>query len=317
METSGSNPVPASPEEDLVEVRKPTSLLIAQFFLFPLIIIAICVGIFLFFGYISYEMRTPDQYLTGIRSGSETQRWQHAFELSNLVTSNPDAVRSPEFISGLVNTYKDSPDSDIRVRGFIALMLGRLQDRTVLPALIGGLSREERLKAAKWEEGLGRPSLTDIQEYLVQSQIYTLWALGSIGDNAAVPSVLEYVDNPDPSIRVMAVYVLGVLKDPSAIPSLRVRLNDAKEDVQWNAALSLAQLQNSEGADLLMKLIEPGYIDTMAGITPEARSELRVNAVKALAMIQWEPARGAIDAFSRKDPDLAVRNASLEALKKF
>src|SRR5690554_5922728 len=83
---TGYTPVMESPEkvnlppdDDLTEMRQPASLLVAQFFLFPLIIIAICAGIFLFFGYLSYETRTPEQYLGEIRSGSETQRWQAAF----------------------------------------------------------------------------------------------------------------------------------------------------------------------------------------------------------------------------------------------
>ena len=57
MEASNTNSASLPPDEDLTEVRKPASLLIAQFFLFPLIIIGICVGIFLFFGYLTYEQR--------------------------------------------------------------------------------------------------------------------------------------------------------------------------------------------------------------------------------------------------------------------
>src|SRR6266576_875014 len=63
------------PMDDLVEVRKPTSLLIAQFFLFPLIIIGICVGIFLLFGYITYEQRGPSEYLADIQNGTGSTRW--------------------------------------------------------------------------------------------------------------------------------------------------------------------------------------------------------------------------------------------------
>ena len=49
----------------------PTSLLVAQFFLFPLIIIAICVGIFVLFGYLIYEQRGPNEYLTDIQTGPD------------------------------------------------------------------------------------------------------------------------------------------------------------------------------------------------------------------------------------------------------
>ncbi len=63
MEAPNTNSASLPPDEDLTEVRKPASLLIAQFFLFPLIIIGLCVGIFLFFGYLTYEQRTPADYL--------------------------------------------------------------------------------------------------------------------------------------------------------------------------------------------------------------------------------------------------------------
>src|SRR6188508_3435324 len=95
MEAPNTNSASLPPDEDLTEVRKPASLLVAQFFLFPLIIIGICVGIFLFFGYLTYEQRTPSEYLSDIRSGTETQRWQAALELSNVVKSSPDKARTP------------------------------------------------------------------------------------------------------------------------------------------------------------------------------------------------------------------------------
>ena len=116
MEAPNTNSASLPPDEDLTEVRKPASLLIAQFFLFPLIIIGLCVGIFLFFGYLTYEQRTPADYLSDIRSGTGTQRWQAAFELSNAVKSNPVRVRTPAFVESLLTAYKDSPDEDIRVR---------------------------------------------------------------------------------------------------------------------------------------------------------------------------------------------------------
>src|SRR6185369_279056 len=76
METKTTSvPIPAA--DELIEVKKPTSLLIAQFFLFPLIIIAICVGIFLLFGYLTYQQETPQEYLNEVRNGSELCcRWQ-------------------------------------------------------------------------------------------------------------------------------------------------------------------------------------------------------------------------------------------------
>src|SRR5437762_13082328 len=105
METKISS-VPVPPIDDLIEVRKPTSLLIAQFFLFPLIIIAICIGIFLLFGYLTYQQSTPQEYLNDVRTG--THRWQSAYELSNIISSQEDKLRNTDFVNDIVKVYQAS-----------------------------------------------------------------------------------------------------------------------------------------------------------------------------------------------------------------
>ncbi len=330
--TSKSSPLP--PDEDLTEVRKPASLLIAQFFLFPLIIIGICVGIFLFFGYLifgSADQKTPSQYLDRMRSGTGTQRWQAAYELSNLVKSNPERAHTPEFVERLSVAYTDTQDEDILVRGYIALIFGELKESSAVSLLSDGLRRDEKLKNSPWDQrgflGILGPSVDQIREELLQDQIYTLWALGSIGDNSAVPVVLEFANNQEASIRKVAAYVLGSMKDQRAVEVLRVLLNDSRDDVRWNAALSLAQLGDSEGAELLMKLLDHSYVDALPDMDPvcdmlktqcrDPKASLMASAVTGLGTLKYEAAREKIRALSESDAAPEVRNASLEALKKY
>ena len=321
MEVTNTKPASLPPDEDLTEVRKPASLLVAQFFLFPLIIIGLCVGIFLFFGYLTYEQRTPADYLSDIRSGSGQQKWQAAFELSNSVKKNPASVRTPAFVENLISVYKNSPEEDIAVRGYLALVFGAIKEPSAVPLLLNELERAEHLKTIDWRKNslfnLMRPSLKQIKEDLVQNQIYTLFALGSIGDNSAVPGVLEQTKNQDPSVRKVAAYASGFLGDPRAVEALRPLLNDPQEDVRWNSAIALAQLGSDEGADLLMKVLEPGYVDTLPDITVDDKTALRVNAIIALSKLKYAPARERIRELSVSDTELAVRKAALEALEKF
>src|SRR5262250_2197380 len=167
METkSTSVPIPA--QDELVEEKRPTSLLIAQFFLFPLIIIAICVGIFLLFGYLTYEQKTPREYLSEVRTGSELCcRWQSAYELSNIISSQKEKLRDTDFVNDLIKVYQTSRDGDARVRRYLALTMGHLGDPRAVPALIEGLNDTD----------------TD-------NQINTLLALGLIGDKSTTPSVM-------------------------------------------------------------------------------------------------------------------------------
>src|SRR6266446_10822242 len=159
--------VAAAPADDLTEIKKPTSLLIAQFFLFPLIIIAICVGIFLLFGYLTYEQKTPKEYLADVQAGSELCcRWQSAYELSNIISSQKERLRKTDFVNDLIKVYQTSRTEDPRVRRYLALTMGHLGDPRAVPALLEGLNDKD-----------------------IDNQIYNMWALGSIGDSAPVPDI--------------------------------------------------------------------------------------------------------------------------------
>jgi len=328
METR-TNTVTIPPAEDLVEVKKPTSLLVAQFFLFPLIIIAICVGIFVLFGYLIYEQRGPNEYLTDIQTGSGSTRWLAAVELSNQISSNTK-LKSPEFVQKVLALYANSKDDDPRVRGFLAVSLGKLGDRQAVPVLLQGLDEAEALKNSP--DTAGPNSLPQVihnafndpqtlqserREAHIQNQIYTLMALGLIGDNAAVPGVLKHLRNDDASVRKIAAYVLGYLNDPSAVHDLQVALNDVKDDVRWNAAIALARLGDASGAEMLRKVIDREQLNAITDMTIEQKRELLVAAVQSLGLLKYEAARDKIRQLSETDPDLAVRNASIEAMKKF
>src|SRR5262245_27822103 len=162
MESMNTTPSSIPPADDLVEVRKPTSLLVAQFFLFPLIIIGICVGVFLLFGYVTYEQKTPQDYLRAIRSGggiNDEVRWQAAFELSNIVSSQKEKLKGSEFVRDIIAVYGNARSEDPRVRQYLALTLGNIGDTRAVTALVDGLNDDQ-----------------------LENRIYTLWALGSIGD---------------------------------------------------------------------------------------------------------------------------------------
>ncbi len=287
--------------------------------MFPLIIIAICVGIFLLFGYLVYDQSSAKEYLGEIRTGSGSARWQAAYELSNIISTDNKKLHDPELIHDVSTLYINSRDDDPRVRRYLALTLGKMADHQSVPALVTGLEDAEKLKTAPAETGTFNfgPSPEERRDAQTQNQIYTLWALGSIGDNAAVPGVLKELHNDDAAVRKTAAYVLGAIKDPAAIHDLQVALNDSKDDVRWNAAMALARLGDAAGSGVLLNLIDRSYLDKVEGMTPELRSELMVNAVKCLGLLKFESARDKIKQLSQSDPDLTVRNAAIEALKNF
>ena len=66
-----------------------------------------------------------------------------------------------------------------------------------------------------------------------------------------------------------------------------------------------------------MKLLDRSYVDKLDGMNAEQKSQLVINAVKCLGLLKFQPAKDKIFELSQNDPDLAVRDASLEALKKY
>jgi hypothetical protein len=298
MDVSKTNTAAVPPDDEVVEARKPASLLIAQFFLFPLIIIAICVGIFVLFGYMVHDERTPESFLTDIQSHPgegifETKaRGQAAYGLYNAIAMNKEKIRSSDFPEKVVAVYAKS-QGDANVRSLLSLTLGQLGAKSAVPALLEGL-----------------------KDTSLESKTNALWALGAIGDNAAVPGILELLHHEDVGVRRMAAYVLGALKDDRAVKELLPLLEDRAPDVQWNAAIALAQLKDASGAEILMHLLDYDYVEKLDGVTPEGRAALRVSAVELLTQLNYDPARTKIAALSQSDPSLKVREASQRALKK-
>ncbi len=293
MESNG-NPISMPPQEDLTEVKKPTSLLVAQLFLFPLIVIAFGVGVFLLFGFITQEQRSPQSYLNEIRMGSETRRWQAAFELSKVIAARKEELQSSDFVGDVLDLYESTRSDNPQIRQFLAMSLGHLEDRTAVPALTEGL-----------------------KDSATETQIWTLWAIGTIGDPEAASEVVGKLRSDDPAVRKMAVYVLGALKDPSTIRDLQVALNDSVADVRWNAAMALAQMNDAAGADLLIQLIDREYLGQFPDMSLAEKDNAIVNAMKCLSILKLEGAKDEITSLSQSDPSLVVRNAALEALNTY
>ena len=288
---SNGNPISMPPQEDLTEVKKPTSLLVAQFFLFPLMVIGFGVGVFLLFGYITQEQKSPQAYLDEIRRGTETRRWQAAFELSKVIAAQKEELQNTAFAGDVLDLYESAESGDPQIRQFLAISLGHLGDPAAIPALTEGLN-----------------------DSTAETQIWTLWALGTIGDPQGASGVVKKLQSDDPAVRKTAVYVLGALKDPSTIRDLQVALNDGVADVRWNAAMALARLNDAAGADLLIQLTNREYLDQFSEMSVVEKDNAIVNAVKCLSILKLKSAREEITSLSESDQSLVVRNAALEAL---
>src|SRR5262245_43470242 len=124
----------------------------------------------------TFERRSPRDYLQEVRGGTANRRWQAAFELSRSLPNLPPEERSALTAETLriFEGLSGKRPEDAPVRRYLVLVLGRLGQPAALPAL----------------EGAAKDPDPD-------TRLYAIWALGKIGDRSALPTVLEASQSDD------------------------------------------------------------------------------------------------------------------------
>jgi HEAT repeat protein len=279
---------PETAEED----EQPPKASAVRFFLLPLLVVGAAVGIFLVFNLMTFDRRSPADYLQEVRGGGPNRRWQAAFELSREVSRiapGPErdalAAETLRIFQGLSRTRPE----DVPVRRYLVLVLGKLGDRAAVPVL---------LASAKDPDS--------------ETRLYSIWALGVLADPRALEAVLESSQSEDPGARKMAAYVLGRLGSARAVPRLQVLLEDSVADVRWNAAIALASLGDRTGLPVLRSMIDRASLSRLA-LTSDQTEAAMVNALKALSLLRDEESLPSIEKLGREDPNLRVREAARRA----
>jgi HEAT repeat protein len=258
----------------------------------PLLVVLLCVGVFIGFGWIAYERHGVSDYVQDLKSFWPNRRWQAAYELSKVITADPQALsKDPASLAEVRRQFAD-PQTEPRARRYLALVLGRSRDAEALPLL---------RQAAE-------PSQAD-----GETRIYALWSLGAIGDPAARSALEEALADSDAGVRKTAAYALGALADRAAAPRLQPLLADPVPDVRWNAALALARLGDAAGREVLEQMLDRRLLRQVPGITDEQAEEAMIQAAPALAAVAGDSARPQLDRIATEDPSLKVRQAAIAA----
>jgi len=279
------SPVQAEPTGD-----GPLRTFVGLFFV-PLMVVLLCVGVFIGFGWIAYDHQTTSDYLNDLRSGWRPRRAQAAYELSKILIADPTALEDDPGARVELRSLFEQADKG-EMKRYLALVLGYTRDRESTPLLIEAVSDENS-----------------------ETRIYALMALGVLGDPAATPTLVEALANPDPGIRKTAAHALGELGVESSAAELEPLLADPVADVRWNAALSASRLGSTAGVSVLFEMVDREMIGQVPEITPAQAEEVMVNGIVALGISGVREARPILQELSDTDPSLKVRQAALEALK--
>jgi len=274
--------------------------LAVQFFLIPMAVVGITVLVYAGFRSLIADDRGPQDYLAEIRNGGSNRRWPAAYELSRLM-SDPKVRADRALAPALVKAFEASKDDDPRVRRYLALAIGRL-DPPLPPDAVADLTA----------------ALNDPDS---EARITAIWALGSSGDESAVPTLVPLYDSSDPGIRKMAVYALGALPGNAQLSTLRTALQDSAPDVRWNAAVALSRHGSSEGVPVLKQMLDRPFVQT--AVKRDVRqdededpvADVMISGLRAAAALKSDALRDAVQTLSEHDPSLRVRQAAIEALK--
>ena len=288
-ESAPRNPLTAAPA------------LAVQFFLIPLAVVAVAVGVYVGFRSLLTDARTPQDYLREVQMGGSARRWPAAYELSRLM-ADPKVRADKTLAPALVKAFQQA-DGDPQVRRYLALAIGRL-DPPLPPDAIADLTH----------------ALDDPDS---ETRISVIWALGSSGDAAVVPRLIPMygAQDADPGIRKMVVYALGALPGDEQTKTLQAALQDEVADVRWNAAVALARKGRHDGVGVLRQMLDRRYVeqtvkrDVRLDEDRDPIADVMISGLKAAATLKDESLKPSVTVLSQSDQSLKVRDAALEALR--
>jgi len=274
--------------------------LAVQFFLIPLAVVGITVGVYVGFRSLLADDRKAQDYLAEVRNGGSDRRWPAAYELSRLM-ADPQVRADPALAPALVKAFVDAKGDDPRVRQYLALAIGRLDPPLPAEAIA------ELKKVVDASDG--------------EARISAIWALGSSGDPTVVPALEPLYQSSDAGVRKMTVYALGALPGDTQIATLKTALEDSTADVRWNAAVALARKGRHDGVPVLRQMLDRQYVEQT--VKREVRqdedrdpiADVMISGLRAAATLKDESLKAAVTSLSQSDRSLKVRQAALEALK--
>ena len=267
-----------------------------EFALYPFFIVLGIVGVFTLFSLLRRDTKDARDYLAEIRGSGGNDRWYAAYQLSNLIGRKGAELKGDAaFVQEVRVLFEGGDNDDPRLQRYLAIVLGRVGDASVVPALVHAVQAD-----------------TD-----AETRMWSAWAVGAIAAPDGVPALLGALADPEAGVREMGAYALGSLRDPRSIEPLQRLLQDEVEDVRWNAAIALAQQGNGAGFAVLRQLVDSRYLSRIDGMTEERLREIMLNAVKALGVLQstYPSARDLLEETSASAPFPVVQQEARKQLE--
>lgn len=107
-----------------------------------------------------------------------------------------------------------------------------------------------------WRKWLTQWLINRLQTKSVEIRTYILQALGKVGDESALPAILNAVGDSNSTIRRFAVSALADLGDTRAVDALIGALNDSDTDIRAAAVTALGKFGDKRAENALIALLD-------------------------------------------------------------
>ena len=275
------------------EEQSRVYVLFYSFFLIPLMVTIIGVLFFMVVRFVTFESGNPQEYLTQIKIGSASKRWQSAYELSKIL-SDPDKVPLDEqFKNSIMSAFEESLHDDPKVRMYLALAMGRTGD-----------------------DAYGASLLTALNDKKAEIVTAAIQALGLIQYSPAVAqlSVMATSSEFQP-VRLASVISLGQIGDDSSLLLLKKLLDDEEANIRWDAAIALAKMGDSSGSIIINSLLNRAYYNNFKEIDSWETEKAILVAIQVSSQLGSEQFKLNLLTLAKEDPNMEIRNAALKTLE--
>ncbi|MEM7309881.1 MAG: HEAT repeat domain-containing protein [Planctomycetota bacterium] len=301
-----------------LEPESPYRNLLVPLVVVPALIVMVLVLVYVLFGAVAGNERSPQENLDRILNGTSNERDQASMLLVSQVLQHLTAQQEgrdseweidASFLPAVERAWEQTEEEDVLHRYVFAVIQAQLGDPAGLEHLIALLELRDDLDA----DGKVR--------------FLTLRSLGALGpslepaDQALAAShVARFLESDDGGHRLLAASALQTLPSDETVSRLRSALSDGRLDVRATAAISLSYHGDGEAGPVLREVAGLEAYDAERSLDPTMWqrssdvSNSRTKAVEALARLGRPEDYEALERIALDDPDLNVRGAALKAL---
>lgn len=337
------------PSADPVLAEPPSVKLIVRLFLIPLVIVAAAVGVMFLIGLLAGGTPTMDEALARLKNpgGERTvdwlvgpgskQRYMDAKTLTDKMKSGmtePERIKLADDLIEILDKYTKPTEGE--VQHFLLLALGRTWQRNPAAEPIASLAADESRK--KVVAALLRYAQAEPVQTRKAAVLSLAYLAGQPEVRDAIPTLVAIVrdEKEDLDVRLAAVTVLGPIaspSDPQVIDALQFAMRDTdprNAELVWGAALSLAQLQQTDVSDTILKLLDRSELAKMEyydresdprnpsfrQLNDQEQQRILINTMIGARNLHVPAVQDRLKQLSESDPSPRVREAGLEVLKK-